>query len=477
MARTLKEAEALISKLETALDKQKQEMSLLKTNCQKQEDENNDIMINFNLAIVDTTEDMRIVNSLGSTEHVFAGAGEKFERGKNLLKMVYMTTRNSKEKAEEQSSADDIKAYEDREDLEDVIIKFTESKRDEREIKIIGEREDGEIFLMIWMIKRRDNYFRSYFKIIPSNTIIDEISAKHKAEQEANDKKMYEMLAMVRDGVIMMNQNQKILFMNNQAKELILSNNKLLRNAPVEGRFFHEIFVNDDNDSLRMRQEHNGTVLRTGNPVEYDMKTQERKLNFVLNPIKNSSNKVVGIFLLCKNNESNGNVARNNAQIGMQLFDKEQRRTPDKIALKMALRELTEDKKKLAERVKELETNHNWHMKNSRQYQSMVKKLYTYIANIPLPMVVINVKDSNYELVNLAMEKMLRRDRKEILGKKDVEILPGDLGEYLNSTVEELLISGGESVIDHSRMKGKQILIKDSNDEKTHIVRIVTDFK
>ena len=61
-----------------------------------QQEELSDILNQFELVIVETTGDLRILNSYGAVDIIFKAAIKSFERGENLLKIVYKEKTASK---------------------------------------------------------------------------------------------------------------------------------------------------------------------------------------------------------------------------------------------------------------------------------------------------------------------------------------------------------------------------------------------
>ena len=140
----------------------------LREKIESQNQETFDLLKYFDLVIIDTKDDMRIMNSSGAVEELFGEAEKFFERGNSLIKAIYKVTKNTKPRPEEDD--DEYRHTQIQLDLEELVVKFVMSSREEREFKIVGEKENGDVFVLVWKIKLMGKVFRSYFKIIPTNS-------------------------------------------------------------------------------------------------------------------------------------------------------------------------------------------------------------------------------------------------------------------------------------------------------------------
>ena len=53
------------------------------------------------MAVVDCTDDFRVMNSFGAVDVIFKEVIKSFERGVNLIRMVHKITKNFKEKSDD----------------------------------------------------------------------------------------------------------------------------------------------------------------------------------------------------------------------------------------------------------------------------------------------------------------------------------------------------------------------------------------
>mgnify|MGYP003591918600 FL=1 len=77
----------------------------LREKIESQNQETFDLLKYFDLVIIDTKDDMRIMNSSGAVEELFGEAEKFFERGNSLIKAIYKVTKNTKPRPEEDDDA------------------------------------------------------------------------------------------------------------------------------------------------------------------------------------------------------------------------------------------------------------------------------------------------------------------------------------------------------------------------------------
>ncbi|HOK14665.1 MAG TPA: hypothetical protein PK007_07065 [Candidatus Kapabacteria bacterium] len=237
--------------------KYKDEIAELKRKVLILEDKCNEVLQNTEMAIVETRADMRIINAEGAIDLIFEEAIDDFERGENLLKVIYKITHNTKATSKELPTS-----TEQGDSIEELINKFVEGTLEEKLIRIVGEKESGELFLLTWKIKRLGKNFKSFFKIIPTNQIIKSAQDKHIEEINEMRKLVRDTLNIVEEGLFVLNMKNEIEFMNNSAKRFFFSSNiNLLKSAPIEGRLYSEIFINESVDEIKHRIEQNARCI------------------------------------------------------------------------------------------------------------------------------------------------------------------------------------------------------------------------
>jgi PAS domain-containing protein len=234
MARNTEEIERLEQKLNNTRLQLKQTKQDLSERIEVMDRELSDLLSYFDLSIIETRADMKIINSYGNAEVMFKPAKKMLERGGNLIKAVYKTTRNTKARSDS-----GIEDYEELEDLEYTVGKFIDSNRNEKTIHVIGENDSGEIFLLIWIIVKKEKIFKSYFRVIPTNQIIRETKKRYEKEIKDIRRNARDIYELISDGITILDIDGRILYMNTNANKGFLPNdNKLLESASFEGRLF-----------------------------------------------------------------------------------------------------------------------------------------------------------------------------------------------------------------------------------------------
>ncbi len=405
MARLSETIEQLEEKLKNSRSQLKQARDDLSIKVESMDRELSDILRFFDLSIIETREDMRIINSYGSAEVMFKPAKKMLDRGGNLIHVVYKTTRNSKSRSEA-----GIEDYEELEDLEYTIGKFVDSNREQRTINVIGEKDDGEIFLLIWVIVRHDKLFKSYFRIIPTNQIIKETKKRYEKEIKDIRRNARDIYEHISEGITILDLDNKILYMNSNAyKGFLPIENRLLEKATFEGRLFHDIFVTDEQEDIKKRLEQNTKVMLTKKPSKYKMVVGKKEVAYSVNPVFSEKGNVIGLVIVS------------------HILEEEKKNYDEKRLLK-TLQSLTEDNRKHIERFKELELNEQWLMQKNTEYQEAIRMYYSFLEAAPMPVAALDILSMKYVFSNSEMEQLLNLSRKDILGKTDAELF-GDIDE------------------------------------------------
>ena len=108
--------------MEDRIQEYKEQVRELKDKIEEQNQEMTDLLKYFDLIIVDTKDDLRIVNCYGPVEDLFKSAEKMFERGLSLVKAVYKITKNTRPRPDE--ADDEHQEIENQLNLEELIIKF-----------------------------------------------------------------------------------------------------------------------------------------------------------------------------------------------------------------------------------------------------------------------------------------------------------------------------------------------------------------
>lgn len=437
--------------MEDRIQEYKEQVRELKDKIEEQNQEMTDLLKYFDLIIVDTKDDLRIVNCYGPVEDLFKSAEKMFERGLSLVKAVYKITKNTRPRPDE--ADDEHQEIENQLNLEELIIKFVNGTREEKEYQIIGETETGDVFLLIWKIKRLPRYFRSYFKIIPTNSIIKNMQTKHSEEidQIKNDAKL--VFENVHDGITMLDLRNKVLYMNESAKKLYFnSQNRLTKNANFEGRLFQEIFVNEDVEIVKDITEYNKRILINREPISYTKKIAEKEISFHLKPIFNERQFIIGVLIISRDTSSDYNI--------------------DTTKLFAALKNLSIENKRLFSKVKELEVQLMKSNEKVGDYQNTIKLFYNFLEKIPTPLSIIRLSNMQYEFINTAFETKINIKKEYIRGKRDEELFPENIYNILQNSISKSIDARQPIVIDDDDVKLKQSIIFNPNNEPTHVIRL-----
>ncbi len=414
----------------------------------KQQDELSDILNQFELVIVETTSDLRIMNSYGAVDSIFKAAIKKFERGENLLKIVFKVTKNSRglENGE-------IRSFEEMEYLEDTLNKFVEGNRKEIVLRVVGEKEDAEIFLLIWKLKRLDRTIKHYFKIIPSNAIIKAANDRNKKEINEIVKQSHDIYNLISDGIIILDLEQKIQFLNQSIKDnIILKQSNLLRNSNFENRFFKEIFITGTPDEIKFRIETNRKVINTKIPISYNTAISNTEFIFSVNPVFNEKKEIINLLI----------VIRPNKDISFTINEKKLELSK----LIQIIRSLSEDKNQLKQRTFELENNQQWLMNNLKQTNDKINYYNNIFAKFPIPLSIQEEKNKTFLFVNNAFEKLFKANKNDVIGNTHFDIFPKEIVNLIETNTANISDSSNISTIYSDNLSINQVLIVDNENNK-----------
>ncbi len=440
--------EEQLQKLASRLNDEKEALS---AKIQKQDQELSELLIYSEMVVVESSQDMKILNILGDIEHVFENVAAQVERGANLTMLVAKATQATQNRTEDSEA----------EDIVDIVTKFVQSPRSEKKIEILGVKEEsGELFLLDWKMLKAGKLIKSYFKITPTNNIIKQTTDKYENALIDKDKFYGQVFEYSHRGVTIINPDGKIIYINTSAKDMFISkDNKLIKTESLIGRTFFEIFLNDDTETNKERQNKNNQAYITKSSVTYVSQTHEGDIKYEIHPIFNSKRVVVSLAIFSTLLNSNVSGALDNKK------------------LMSTLKTLYSEKSILTERIKELEYNHKWLMKNSRDVDIQRKKLFFYLNNLPIPISVIDLKTKKYDFVNREFEQSIKKKRDEIIGHRDVQVFTQMEADFL----DEVLLKGVESKqtipIKGLVFEGMQAIIKSQQDTPLYAIRVFTKIK
>lgn len=406
------------------------------------------------MAIVETRADMRIINSDGAIDSIFEEGIDYFERGESLITVIYKTTHNTKPTVE-----NDYQNYDDIDNIEETIRKFVESGLDEKSIRIIGEKESGEIFLLLWKIRRKDKTFKSFFRIIPSNAIVQSTRKKHVQEIESMQKIIKDTLNLVEEGVVVLNLKNEIQYMNNAAKRFFFNENtNLLKKAPVEGRYFQEIFVNEPSDDIRLRIEAIANSVQNKIPQAYNRKKGDSEILFKVYPFYNEKKECAGTITIIKDD--------------IDIFSSNYNQKEEIERMSKALKHYSSIAKKSEIRLVELENNQKWLMKQNSELQSGIRSIYAFMENLPTPVVILQLPSRKYEFANKALLAKFGWSKEHIKNKTDDDLFSGENADIISSKNSEVIETKEIVKVSASGFYAKQSVLVNTNNQPTHIIRV-----
>ena len=414
------------------------------------------LLYKFETCYVDTKDDMRIINFLGATEIVFAECEDRFNKGENLIKMINLITKSNIANVEGlENNSDNIPA------MDQVVANFIDNDRNEVHLKVMGEKSDGEYFLLSWQIKKFEKFIRHYFKVTPTNQMVK--LAQEKNIRDLNNFKLLikNILSLVQVGIVILDVSQRIQFINEISKSHSISNNNdFLKNAVFDNKHFKDVIFMCDQDDMTFRLETNKNVLESKKQIKYERMINNGKIIFEVNPIFDNSNSISGLAILSFKESKDVQTDKQTSNLDVRK-------------LLLTVKHFNSKNKELFERVNELETNHKWFIQNSQSYEATIKTLYSHIDNIPYPISFIDMPTQKITLINSAFQKAIEIDKKLILGKSDFEIFSKEHSDILLLKNDECIKD--KSIIDfnlNDNINIKQSAFMDFGKNKMVIVRV-----
>jgi|YNPMSStandDraft_2_1061718.scaffolds.fasta_scaffold18671_1 PAS domain-containing protein len=433
--------------------KYKDEIASLRQKILILEDKYNEALLNADMAIVETRSDLRIINAEGAIDNIFNECIDDFERGENLLKIVQKTTHNTKV-----SNKEIYDSSEDQESIEQAVNKFIEGTLEEKVFRIVGEKESGELFLLIWKIKRFGKNFKSFFRIIPTNQIIKSAQEKHLDEINIMRKLVSDTLNLIEEGVFILSIRNEIEFMNISAKRFFFNDNPtLLKNAQIEGRYYNEIFVNENLDEIRTRIEYNAKCIATKKPVKFTQRKNDQQVVFTIYPNFNHKKEVIGTITIIKDD--------------LPIFTAS---TPkDEIEkLTKALKYYTQIAKQSETRINELENNQKWLMNKNNEYQSLIRTLSTFLDNIPVPLAILSLPSRKYEYVNNYFAQKFNIKKELVKGKTDDDLMNPDDADAFSTKTIEAIETLEITKVSSPNYYAKQVVLVNANNKPSNLIRL-----
>ncbi len=438
------------------IEKLKQENALLKEKLEKKEIEITEILRYSDMALVETKDDMRILNTYGEIENIFTGGIKHVERGNNLLKVIYKTTNNTKISESELVQHNDAGTY-----VEDAVRKFVEGTIEEKLFRIVGEKPDGEIFLLNWRIRRMERSFLSYFKIVPTNSIIEASQDKFKREMEFTKFLMRSTLNLFSDGAIILDLQNKITYMNGTAKMFfVVNSNKLLQNAQFEGRFFQELLVIDSADEIKKKLDTIKQVIVSKQPQSIVRKVNDRDVMFKIYPFFDENGFVAGTITIIKENFDLLSDDRNKAY-------EEQKK------LMSALQQISKKAKELTQKNNEMEANQKWLMKSNQDYLSNLRSIYSIIDSMPIAVCVLSYPSQKIDYVNKCYEIKFTKSKDDIKGRTDEEYMSMEDAIVFKSKNFETAETNDTVNVSTPNFFAKQVALINQAGKTTQIVRVI----
>ncbi len=411
--------------------------------------------------IVDCTEDFRINAVLGPYDQVFHEHRDKFKHGGNLMKIIYATTKNIIDQDELKLHSDTNEAK----NMEQKIIEFMQSKRNEILLKVVGETAQGDSFILIWKMKRFGRYFRSFFTSISANLILDKVSEKHEQEIEVLTRRIENLVEYSSDGFIILDKIGKITFINRNARKTLMAQNvKRLMDADVRGRFYREIFVNDTNEEINRKLDINKRVFTNNQAESFIKKSPDGDIHFSVFPDHNEFGDTQGLVIV---------TSLKPTMISNELEQKIKR-------LSTAVQKMQSEKTYADERIKELDYNQQWMMKkledsnqNIKLLHKSLKQLYNYLENMPIPICIIDLPTLKYEFVNTKMHQWMNTKKTDVVGKRDEELLEKDLIIALNEIFKETIKTMQPIKISYKEFTILQMAFSNEKNLPTRLIRLI----
>lgn len=434
--------------------KYKEEIALLKQRLLKLEDIHSEVLNYAEMAIVDTRADMRIISSDGAVDTIFKEGLKYFERGESLLTVVQKSTHNNK------PSIDNVYQNSDEIDtIEDTVRKFVEGTIEEKMIRIVGEKENGELFLLLWSLKRKEAGFKSFFRIIPTNSIIQATKDKQKIELESMNKIIRDTLSLVEEGVVILSLKNEIEYMNNSAKRFFFAeNSNLLKNAPVEGRYFQEILVNEAVDDVRNKLDLIQSCVASRKPGACSQRKNDSEFVFKVYPMLDEKRMVKGTIMIIKDDAA--------------IFSSAPTPRLEMEKLQKALKHYSGLAKRSESKIEELEHNQKWLMNQNNEFQSALRSVYSFLENLPAPVSIISLPSRKFDFVNTAFLKKFNCTKENAKGKTDDQFFSEADAEIFSTKNLEAIDTLKTVKVSTPNYYAKQIVMVNANQKPTHILRV-----
>jgi hypothetical protein len=416
-------------------------------------------------ALVESTLDLRITNTYGAIDVVFAETKDKFKHGENLMILVYKTTHNVKS-IDEEGTLD----KEEREDVEKTVYNYISSPKIEKEIRIAGQNNEGEYFLLVWKLVKESKKLKSYFTMIPSNNLVETVKEKLNKRIKSAQESIARIMDVMNDGVTILTMKGVVEYMNKNAQAHFLGQNSLIRTqSAMEGKYFSKLFPNEDPEEHNKYQFFLNRALVTKKPQAFNKTIQERSVEINITPLFDDENNVHSIALI--SNISNTNVATSSSNISQEK-------------LINTIKALVDDKKIQSERLKELKSNQEWLMKKHRedtqsikQFHSTVKNLYHYLDSIPLPMSIHSLAEHRFEFINKAFEQKVKINKADILGKTPENVFIKEIAELLIAKSQENIDNQNTYMIEDNNFRAIQRVFTADDVKITYLIRIYLELK
>lgn len=404
-------------------------------------------------SVVDSDNELKIIKTRGNVENIFGEKIRKFETGVNLATAIRKVTRNTVIKNKFANDSNKVEILE-------AVSAFMKSEIAEKEFSVLGERNDGEMFLLIWKMKRYKDFFRSFFKIIPSNSIVRAAQLQHKFELQNRENHLIEILKKIPEGITLLDNKKKIIFMNETAK---LSHfNEKIKDAPVEGRFYHEIFVTEDKDNIRIRIEKLEFAMKLDRSIRFIATTMNNELMYYIYPITDFNGNLINVLIISLPVTAHNQEIMN--EVNFRLV----------ATVRYLIHELEEFQSIIDDTISEKESLKQKLYEYSSDTFGSIGGMPSIIDELPLPVCILSIPGYRYEYANKEFCNLMNVQIKDILGKKDDDLFLGnDLITLENMNFDS--VNTGISVdIDSEHLSGKQVTIYDSANHPKNLLRIFT---
>lgn len=412
------------------------------------------------MAIVRFDADFTIIDADGALDKVFRSQSSKITHGENLIRQIYKLTHSIKAKPEDVTIP-----YDEREDIEKTVQKFISSSAESRDVEIVGEDDSGEVFLLLWHIIREGKNFKSFLRVIPTNSIVKSTQDHHKKQIKVKEKSVKQIFAFLEEGIIVLDMKYRITYMNEAAKRTIFAKGiNLLKTAPVEGRFFREIFVHEEADEINARLDYLDKAARSKTFQSYTKISNDTPVTYSIYPLVRESGEMDGLIIV---------TSKDQTKTSSKIDDSEKHR------FIMTMKKLSDEKLVLNERIKELEYNHQWFMKKHREenekykaLQSTIGKIYRYLTQLPIAVGIFSYPDLKNVYINQAFEVLFDKTKKDVNGKTDYELMNKTDAELMIKKSQESASSRQLTVSTIGGLIIRQKPIFSEDEVPSHIIRL-----